>query len=51
MVDYATEMELYYSIAVTPWLSLAPSVQYIWNPGVDLLKDATVIGVRAQLAL
>ena len=47
----ATEMELYYNIVLTPWLSVAPSVQYIFNPGQGHLGDATVIGIRAQLSL
>ncbi|MCK4276265.1 MAG: carbohydrate porin [Phycisphaerae bacterium] len=30
---HETAMELYYNAAITPWLSISPSVQYIFNPG------------------
>ncbi len=43
-------VETYYNAAVTPWLSVSPSVQYIRNPGGDdTLSDAIVLGLRAQV--
>jgi len=49
--DYENALELYYSIRVTPWLNISPSVQYIGNPGGDeTVSDAVVLGVRAQMA-
>jgi porin len=50
--EHETAVEAYYNIAITPWLGLSPSVQYICNPGggrEDSANHATVIGVRAQL--
>jgi porin len=50
--DHETAMELYYNAAITPWLNVSPSLQYIFNPGGDSsVDDAVVIGVRAQLSL
>jgi carbohydrate-selective porin OprB len=44
-------MEGYYQIQVTPWLAIAPHVQYVATPGGDeTAKDATVVGVRVQAA-
>jgi len=49
--DYETAMELYYSAAVTPWLNISPSIQYIKNPGGSKSAgDAVVIGARALMA-
>jgi len=46
-----TVMEGYYQIQVTPWLAIAPHVQYVATPGGDeTAKDATVVGVRVQAA-
>jgi len=43
-------MELYYNAAVTPWLSISPSVQYVFNPGGDrTVDDAVVLGFRVQM--
>ena len=50
---HETATEVYYNFAITPWLGITPSVQYICNPGGgrDSSADhATVVGVRAQLA-
>jgi porin len=44
-----TALELYYNIAVTGWLGISPSVQYIFNPGGGDVDNAVVIGVRAQM--
>ncbi len=49
--DSEKALELYYSIAATPWMSLAPDVQYVRHPGGDRsVTDAVVVGVRAQIA-
>ena len=46
-----TAMELYYNAAVTPWLSISPSVQYIVHPGgSNAVGDAIVLGFRAQMS-
>jgi len=46
-----TAMELYYNCRVTPWMSLAPSVQYVFNPaGRRDAQDAVVIGARLQMS-
>ncbi len=57
--DYASEgftednesvLEVYYSMAVSPWLSISPSVQFVSSPGGDkTVSDATVLGLRAQM--
>ena len=45
-----TNIELTYSVQVTPWLRLQPDIQYIFNPGLDRsLDDALVIGLRVEL--
>ena len=49
--DRETAMELYYNIAVTPWLSVSPSLQYVWHPGGDsAVDDAMVLGFRLQMS-
>jgi porin len=49
--SHETAMELYYNAQVTPWLSLTPSVQYVFNPGGDHnVDDAVVVGFRLQMA-
>ena len=48
--DYETAMELYYSAAITPWLNISPSIQYIKNPGGNsAVGDAVVMGLRALM--
>ena len=48
--DYENALELYYSAALTPWLNISPSIQYIINPGGDeTAGDAVVLGVRLQM--
>ncbi|MEE4190214.1 MAG: carbohydrate porin [Halieaceae bacterium] len=45
-----TNIELTYSVQVTPWLRLQPDIQYIFNPGLDEgLDNALVIGLRIEL--
>ena len=46
-----TVIEAYYNIAVTPWLHVAPDVQYILHPGGQTsVDDAVVVGVRVQMS-
>lgn len=45
--DYESVIELYYSAQVTGWMNVAPSIQYVANPGgVSGVSDALVLGVR-----
>ncbi|MFW5840580.1 MAG: carbohydrate porin, partial [Planctomycetota bacterium] len=45
--SHETSMEMYYQAWITPWLHVAPSVQYILNPGGDSsVGDAVVLGFR-----
>ena len=48
-------MELTYQAQVTPWLSVQPDVQYIFNPSGGVLnpkarRDALVLGLRSALS-
>lgn len=46
-----TVIEVYYSAAITGWLTVSGHVQYVGNPGgSDELDDAVVVGIRAQLS-
>ena len=46
-----TAVETYYSFEVTPWLHVAPGIQYIFNPGgLREARDAVIVGVRIQAA-
>lgn len=46
-----TAMEWYYSVQITPWCVISPSVQYTLNPGGNDEKDNAVIaGTRLQIA-
>jgi len=46
-----TSYELTYRAAITEWLALAPSVQFVSHPGADLsLDDAWVVGLRFELS-
>ena len=54
---HETVTEIYYNAAITDWLSISPSVQYIVNPGgvhtpggANDAKDAVVFGLRLQIA-
>ncbi len=50
--SHETAVEMYYNLHLAPWLSISPSVQYIFNPGGDsTVKDATVVGFRVQMGL
>ncbi len=41
-------MEVFYNIALTPWLQLSPSLQYI-QPGPKSIDDSLVLGTRLQI--
>ncbi|MCY2925585.1 MAG: carbohydrate porin [Planctomycetota bacterium] len=46
-----TVLEWFYNIEITPWLHVAPDVQYIFNPGGDAsARDAVVVGMRVQVS-
>jgi porin len=48
--DRETGVELYYRIALLPWLALTPDVQYIAAPGgARPARDAVVLVLRARL--
>jgi porin len=44
-------IEAYYRMALTPEVSLSPSVQYVANPGGRTGDDALVLGLRARIVL
>ena len=47
---HETVFELTYKIAITPWWSLQPDVQYVLHPGGSTsTRDAVVIGGRVDL--
>ena len=49
--DHETVTELYYNAAITPWLSVSPCLQYVFNPGGDETVDhAVVLGLRVQMS-
>jgi len=49
--DAETVYEIYYNAEITPAVSIAPSLQYIVHPGgVESVDDATVLGIRVQIA-
>jgi porin len=41
--------EVYYSLEITPWMVLTPSVQFVANPGGMEGEDAAVAACRLQL--
>ncbi|MBI9018544.1 MAG: carbohydrate porin [Phycisphaerae bacterium] len=44
-------IELYYSIQISQWSTISPSIQYIADPGANEdAGDALVFGIRAQMA-
>ena len=46
-----TSYELTYRAPVTGWLMVAPSLQFVSDPGADLaMRDAWVVGLRFELA-
>lgn len=45
-----TGYELYHSFIITPWLSLAPDIQYKHNPGgLKSARDAVIMGLRMRI--
>ncbi len=48
--NYEAVYEIYYSMELTAWASLTPSIQYIDNPGaLNGIDDAVVTAVRLQM--
>jgi len=48
--DHESVVELYYSAALTGWLNVSPSIQYVSNPGGNrTVSDAVVLGLRLQM--
>lgn len=48
--DNESVLEVYYNMAVSPWLTISPSVQFVSNAGGDATtSDATLLGLRAQM--
>jgi carbohydrate-selective porin OprB len=41
-------MEVFYNLAITPWLQFSPSVQYI-DSGLPRVKDSVVVTTRLQM--
>lgn len=37
-------LECFYRLQLTPWISVKPDLQVIWNPGGDSSIDTTVVG-------
>ncbi len=48
--NHGSGVELYYNVAVTPWLHITPDLQFI-NPARSGVDAATVVGVRAKMDL
>ncbi len=48
--DDETALEVYYKLQATPFISIRPDVQVIWNPSGDDTIDTTVVGgVRVEV--
>jgi carbohydrate-selective porin OprB len=43
-------LELYYGLALQPWLMVKPDLQYISNPGARATRDALVGTLRVTVA-
>lgn len=49
--DRESIYELYYNIALLPWLSLTPDFQWIHRPGgTHAIPDSLVVGLRMQMS-
>lgn len=49
--EHESVLEVYYNVHVMPWVSISPSLQYIWNPGgADGVGNAFVAGIRVQMS-
>jgi porin len=47
-----TELELTYRAQIKPWLAIQPTLQGVFNTGLDPnIDDAWIIGTRVELAL
>jgi len=45
-------VELYYSLAICPTISLCPDVQHVADPGGESgADDAMIVGVRARILI
>jgi porin len=45
-----TVLELTYTLALTPWLTVQPDIQYVINPGGrSSVKNALVIGAQISI--
>jgi porin len=44
-----TGLELYYRIAVLPWLTVTPDFQYVFDPGASGLDDTAVLALRFRV--
>jgi porin len=47
--EHETVLETYYQAELMPWLHVAPSLQYVWNPGGGEADNACVLGLRCQM--
>jgi porin len=48
--DYESVVEVYYNVRLTKWINLAPSVQYVTDPGGSSEnRDAFIAGLRSQI--
>jgi porin len=50
--DYESLIEGYYNIQVSPWLAIAPNIQYVINPSDGAgtkTSDALVVGLRCAM--
>ena len=52
LADRETVYEMYYAIAVTPWLTVFPDIQVIVNPGGNTsASDAFIGGIKVKMDL
>ncbi len=50
--DFEVAIELFYKLQSTPWMSIKPDLQYVFNPGGDeTLDDAIVATLRFEFWL
>ena len=44
-------VEVFYNFQITPWLTITPDLQVIFDPGADSRRDSAVVaGVRVQMS-
>jgi porin len=46
--DYEANLEFTYRAEIVPGWTVQPNLQFIWHPGGDASRDATVIGARTM---